>query len=164
MTDRNYGNQSNKKVDVYLRFKNAAANGLGVPLPAGKMRVAKLDTADESLEFIGEDLIDHTARDETVQVKLGSAFDVVGERRQVDFRIDTSAKWIEEDIEVKVRNQKPNETVAVLVKENLYRWSNWSILRRTHDFTKEDSRTIHFPVRLAPKAEAVVRYTVRYTW
>jgi hypothetical protein len=164
MTDRNYGNQSNKKVDVYLRFKNSAANGLGVPLPAGKMRVAKLDTADQSLEFIGEDLIDHTARDETVQVKLGSAFDVVGERRQVDFRIDTSAKWIEEDVEVKVRNQKPNETVGVIVKENLYRWSNWSILRKTHDFTKEDSRTIHFPLRIAPKGEAVVRYTVRYTW
>jgi hypothetical protein len=164
MTDRNYGNQSNKKVDVYLRFKNAGANGLGVPLPAGKMRVAKLDIADQSLEFIGEDLIDHTARDETVQVKLGSAFDVVGERRQVDFRIDTSAKWIEEDIEVKVRNQKPNETVGVIVKENLYRWSNWSIKGKTHDFTKEDSRTIHFPLRIAPKGEAVVRYTVRYTW
>jgi len=164
MTDRNFGNQSNKKVDVYLRFKNAAANGLGVPLPAGKLRVSKLDPADESLEFIGEDLIDHTARDETVQVKLGSAFDVVGERRQVDFRIDTSGKWIEEDIEVKVRNQKPNEAVTVIAKENLYRWSNWTILRKTHELTKEDSRTIHFPLRIAPRSEAVVRYTVRYTW
>jgi len=164
MTDRNFGNQSNKKVDVYLRFKNATANGLGVPLPAGKIRVSKLDEADGALEFIGEDLIDHTARDETVQVKLGSAFDIVGERRQVDFRIDTNAKWIEEDIEVKVRNQKPDESVTVLVKENLYRWSNWTVLRRTHEYTKDDSRTIVFPVRLAPKAEGVVRYTVRYTW
>ena len=164
MTDRNFGNQSSKKVDVYLRFKNAAANGLGVPLPAGKIRVAKLDTADNSLEFIGEDLIDHTAREETVQIKLGSAFDVVGERRQVDFRVDTSAKWIEEDIEVKVRNQKLDEPVTVLVRENLYRWSNWSILRKNHDFTREDSRTIHFPVKVAAKSEAAIRYTVRYTW
>jgi hypothetical protein len=164
MTDRNYGIQSNRKVDVYLRFKNASTNGLGVPLPGGKLRVSKLDTADNSLEFIGEDVIDHTARDETVQIKLGSAFDVVGERRQVEFRIDTSAKWIEEDIEVKVRNQKPNESTGVIVKENLYRWSNWSILRKTHDFTKEDARTIHFPLRIAAKGEAVVRYTVRYTW
>jgi hypothetical protein len=164
MLDRNFGVQSNKKVDVYLRVKNAAANGLGVPLPAGKIRVSKLDEADKSLEFIGEDLIDHTARDETVQIKLGSAFDVVGERKQLDFRVDTSAKWIEEDIEVKVRNQKPDEAVTVLVKENLYRWSNWTVLRKTHDFTKEDSRTIHFPVRVAPKGEATVRYTVRYTW
>jgi hypothetical protein len=163
-TDRNLGIQTNKKVDVYLRLKNSAANGLGVPLPAGKIRVSKLDEADRSLEFIGEDLIDHTARDETVQVKLGSAFDVVGERKQLDFRIDTSGKWIEEDIEVKVRNQKPDEAVSVIVKENLYRWSNWTILRKTHDFTKEDSRTIHFPVRVPPKGEATVRYTVRYTW
>ena len=164
MTDRNFGVQSNRKVDVYLRVKNATANGLGIPLPAGKIRVSKLDPADKSLEFIGEDLIDHTARDETVQIKLGSAFDVVGERRQVDFRIDTTAKWIEEDIEVRVRNQKPDEAASVIVKENLYRWSQWSILRKTHEFTKEDARTIHFPVKLAPKAEAVVRYTVRYTW
>jgi hypothetical protein len=164
MTDRAYGVQSNRKVDVYLRLRNAKDNGLGVPLPAGRIRVSKLDPADRSLEFIGEDLIDHTARDETVQVKLGSAFDVVGERKQLDFRIDTSAKWIEEDIEVRVRNQKPDEAASVLVKENLYRWSNWSILRKNHEFSKEDARTILFPVKLAPKAEAVIRYTVRYTW
>ncbi len=162
--DRGYGTTSNKKVDIYLRLKNSKANGLGVPLPAGKIRVSKLDDADGALEFVGEDLIDHTARDETVQVKLGSAFDVVGERKQLDFRIDTSAKWIEEDIEIRLRNQKPDETVTVLAKENLYRWTNWSITRRSHDFTKDDSRTVVFPVRLAPKAEAVVRYTVRYTW
>ena len=97
-------------------------------------------------------------------MKLGTAFDVVGERKQMDFRIDTSAKWIEEDIEVRVRNQKPDEAVSVIVKENLYRWSQWSILKKSQDFTKEDSRTVHFPVRIAPKGEAVVRYTVRYTW
>jgi len=164
MTDRNFGVVSNRKVDVYLRMKNAAANGLGVPLPAGKLRVSKRDDADGSLEFIGEDLIGHTARDETVQVKLGSAFDVVGERKQLDYRVDSSAKWIEEEIEVRVRNQKPDEEVAVVVKENLYRWTNWSITRKTHDFRKEDARTVHFPVRIAPKGEAVVRYTVRYTW
>jgi hypothetical protein len=164
MTDRNFGVQSNRKVDVYLRFKNSAANGLGVPLPAGKIRVSQMDLADKSLEFIGEDLIDHTARDETVQIKLGSAFDVVGERKQLDFRIDTGAKWIEEDIEVRVRNQKPGEEVPVIVKENLYRWSQWSITRKSQDFTKEDSRTVLFPVKVGPKGEAVVRYTVRYTW
>lgn len=164
MTDRAFGVQSNRKVDVYLRFKNASANRMGMPLPAGKIRVSKLDPADRTLEFIGEDLIDHTARDETVQIKLGSAFDVVGERRQLDFRIDTNAKWMEEDIEVKVRNQKQGEPVTVIVKENLYRWTQWSVTRRSHDFTKEDARTIHFPVKLAPKQEATVRYTVRYTW
>ncbi len=164
LTDRDYGTASNKKVDVYLRVKNAATNGLGVPLPSGKIRVSKLDAADGNLEFVGEDAIDHTARDETVRVKLGSAFDVVGERKQLDVRIDSAAKWIEEDIEVKVRNQKPDDAVNVLVRENLYRWSNWTVPRKTHAFTREDARTIHFPVRIAPKGEAIVRYTVRYTW
>jgi hypothetical protein len=164
VTDRNPGTSSNHKVDVYLRWKNAASNGLGVPLPAGRVRVTQRDPADGSLEFIGEDLIDHTARDESVQLKLGNAFDVVGERRQVDFRLDTRAHWMEEDVEVKVRNQKPDEAVNVDVRESLYRWSQWSITQRNHDFTKEDARTVHFPVRVAPKGEAVVRYTVRYTW
>jgi hypothetical protein len=164
MTDRNFGTQSNRKVDVYLRLRNAASNGMGIPLPGGRMRVSKLDTADRSLEFIGEDVIGHTARDEVVQVKLGSAFDVVGERRSTDFRLDTTAKWMEEDIEVRVRNQKPDEAADVVVKETMYRWSAWSIARKSHEFTKEDARTVHFPVKLAPKAEAVVRYTVRYTW
>jgi hypothetical protein len=164
ISDRGFGVQGNRKVDAYLRFRNAAADGLGIPLPAGRMRVSKLDTADQALEFIGEDVIDHTARDETVQVRLGSAFDVVGERRQLDFRIDTSAKWMEEDIEVRVRNQKPAEEVAVTVKEHLYRWSTWKLLGQSHPSTKEDARTVHFPVRIPPKGEAVIRYTVRYTW
>ncbi len=158
--------QASRKVDVYLRVKNASANHLGMPLPAGRIRVAQLDPADRSLEFVGEDAIGHTAREETVQVKLGSAFDVVGERRQVDFHIDTNAKWIEEEIEVKVRNRKVADQgrVTVDVRESLYRWSNWAITRKTQDYLKEDSRTVRFPVRIAPNGEAVVRYTVRYTW
>ena len=103
-------------------------------------------------------MIDHTARDETVQIKLGSAFDVVGERRQVDFRIDTNAKWIEEDIEVKVRNQKPDEAVTVLVKENLYRWSNWTILRKTHEFTQ--GGRAHHPLPGADRPEGRGRRTL----
>jgi hypothetical protein len=163
MTDRNFGNQSSKKVDVYLRFQNREENRLGVPLPAGKIRVAKLDSADQSLEFVGEDLIDHTPRNETIQIKLGSAFDIVGERRQLDYRFDNNAKWIEEDIEVKVRNQK-DEPVTVIVKENLYRWTNWSIGRKNQEFEKMDARTVHFPLKIAKGGEGVLRFTVRYTW
>lgn len=161
--DRNFGVQSNRDVDVYLEFRNDKAQGLGVPLPAGRLRVSKLDTADNSLEFIGEDVIDHTPEDETVRVKLGSAFDVVGERRQVDFAVDTKARWMEEEIEVKLRNHK-SEPVEVRIKENLYRWSTWKVTTKTHEFEKEDARTIYFPVRVAKDGEVVVRYRVRYTW
>jgi hypothetical protein len=163
VTDRDLGAEMNKKVDVYLEFKNDKAFGLGVPLPAGRLRVSQLDKADGSLEFIGEDKIDHTPKDEQVRVKLGSAFDVVGERRQVNFSVDTTAKWMEEEIEVKLRNHK-SQAVDVIVKENLYRWSNWKVLTKTHNFEKEDARTIHFPVKVAKDGETVVRYRVRYTW
>jgi hypothetical protein len=162
-TDRNVGVETNKKVDVYLEFKNDKQFGLGVPLPAGRLRVSQLDKADGSLEFIGEDTIDHTPKDEQVRVKLGSAFDVVGERRQVSFSVDTAAKWMEEEIEVKLRNHK-SQPVEVVVKENLYRWSNWKILTQTHKYDKEDARTISFPVKVAKDGETVVRYRVRYTW
>jgi hypothetical protein len=162
-TDRNLGSEMNKKVDVYLEFKNDKAFGLGVPLPSGRLRVSQLDKADGSLEFIGEDKIDHTPKDEQVRVKLGSAFDVVGERRQVDFTVDSKARWMEEEIEVKLRNHK-SQPVEVIVKENLYRWSNWKVLTKTHNFTKEDARTMHIPVKVAKDGEAVVRYRVRYTW
>lgn len=163
MTDRNLGATSNKKVDVYLEFKNDKQYGLGIPLPAGRIRVAKLDTADNSLEFIGEDQIDHTPKDEQLRIKLGSAFDVVGERRQVDFTVDSKAKWMEEEIEVKLRNHK-ELPVEVIVKENLYRWSGWKILKSSHEYTKEDARTVHFPVKVAKDGETVVRYRVRYQW
>ncbi|KPK19519.1 MAG: hypothetical protein AMJ67_05365 [Betaproteobacteria bacterium SG8_41] len=150
-------------MDVYLGFKNAKGNNMGRPLPAGRMRVSKLDSADATLEFIGEDAIDHTPEDEKVRVKLGSAFDVVGERRQMSFSVDTSRRQMTEEIEVKLRNHK-KEAVTVIVKENLYRWINWTILEKTHPFEKQDARTVHFPLRVAAGGEAVLRYTVHYSW
>ncbi|HEX7418007.1 MAG TPA: hypothetical protein VF315_08140 [Steroidobacteraceae bacterium] len=161
--DREAGVAMNKKVDVYLEFRNDKQYGLGVPLPAGRIRVSKVDPADGSLEFIGEDQIDHTPKDERVLVKLGSAFDVVGERRQVDFSVDSKARWMEEEIEVKLRNHKM-QPVDVTVKENLYRWSNWTIISKSHDFQKEDARTVYFPLRVPKDGETTLRYRVRYTW
>jgi len=163
MTDRNYGTQTNKKVDIYLRFKNSKDNGMGMPLPAGRIRVSKLDPADKTLEFIGEDTIDHTPKDEEVLVKMGSAFDVVGERKQIDFKIDTARDWMDETIEIKLRNHK-DEPVTVIVKENLYRWVNWKITDTTHDYRKVDARTVEFPVKVDKDGEATVKYTVHYTW
>lgn len=163
MVDRNFGTQANKKVDIYLRFKNEQKAGLGMPLPSGRIRVSKVDPADKTLEFIGEDTIDHTPKNEEVLIKLGSAFDVVGERRQIDFKIDTSRDWMSETVEIKLRNHKA-EPVVVIVKENLYRWLTWKITDCTHDYQKADARTIHIPVKVKKDEEAVIRYTVEYTW
>jgi len=162
-TDRNFGVQSNKKVDTYLRFKNEKDIGMGMPLPAGRIRVSQMDTADDSLEFIGEDTIDHTPKDEEVLIKLGSAFDVVGERKQTDFRVDNRRDWMEETIQIKLRNHK-EEPVKVFVKENLYRWGNWEIEESSHHYQKVDARTIHFPVDVPKDGEVTIEYTVRYSW
>ncbi|MBS0400303.1 MAG: DUF4139 domain-containing protein, partial [Proteobacteria bacterium] len=161
--DRDYGNTGNKQVDVYLEFRNEEKAGLGIPLPKGRVRVSQVDAADQSLEFIGEDVIDHTPKNERVLVKLGSAFDVVGERRQVDFSVDTKARWMEEEIEIRVRNHK-SEPVEVLVKENLYRWTHWNIKTANKPFDKEDARTVYFPLKVAAEGQEVVRYRVRYSW
>jgi hypothetical protein len=161
--DRNPGIAPNTKVESLVEFRNDAAAGLGVPLPAGRVRVSRLDGADGSLEFIGEDTIGHTPKDETVRLKLGNAFDVVGERRQVDFSLNSSGRVMEEEIEIKIRNHKA-QPVEVLVREPLYRWSNWRMLSQSQPFEKDSARLIHFNVNVPRDGETVVRYRVRYSW
>jgi hypothetical protein len=161
--DPNFPFAGSSKVDSYLELRNDRASGLGMPLPAGRIRVSRLDPADSSLEFIGEDAIGHTPRDERVRVKLGSAFDVVGERKQVDFRSDSRSRWIEEEVEVTLRNHK-DEDVEVQVREFLFRWSNWQILSSSQAHEKEDARTILFKVRVPKDGSQTVRYRVRYSW
>jgi len=163
MLDRELGPASNTKVDVWLTFRNDKASGMGMPLPAGRIRVSQQDKADGSLEFIGEDKIGHTPKDEDVRVKLGTAFDVVGERRQTDFVVNTKGRVMEEAFEIKLRNHK-EQAVEVIVRENLYRWSQWTLLSQSIPSQKKDARTVEFPVRIAAGGEAVVNYRVRYTW
>jgi hypothetical protein len=161
--DRNLGTQSNKKVDIYLKINNTEKNGLGIPLPAGRLRVYKQDDADGTNEFIGEDVIAHTPKDEEVLVKLGQAFDIVGKRKQTDFNADYNARRITESFEITLRNHK-KEPVSVIVRENLFRWVNWEITNSSDKWEKQDYRTIHVPVEIAPGAEKKVTYSVRYTW
>ena len=163
MRDRDLGGQSNPKVDVYLRVVNSEASHMGMPLPRGRVRVYKADDADGTLEFVGEDLIDHTPKDEKVLVKMGQAFDVVGERRATDFKIDNKRDWMQESFEIVLRNHK-DAAVKVIVKENLYRWTNWEITQKSDAFSKADARTIHFDVDVPANGEKKLTYTVRYTW
>lgn len=162
-SDRGQDSTTHGKIDVLLSFRNAEKNGMGMPLPAGRMRVNKLDETDGALEFIGEDRIDHTPRDEDVKVGLGSAFDIVGERRSVDFSVDWKKNILTETIEVKLRNHKP-QPVTVHVKETLYRWTNWTITWKNADFSKLNANNVDFPLRVAADGETTLRYTVRYTW
>ncbi|HTY89423.1 MAG TPA: hypothetical protein VMB80_18380 [Candidatus Acidoferrum sp.] len=161
--DRNFGARSeNKKVVVMREFVNAETNHLGLALPKGKLRFYRRD-ADSQMEFVGEDRIDHTPRNETVRVTTGNAFDLVGERKQTNFRVDTSDKWMDESFEIKLRNRK-KEPVEIRVVEHLYRWNNWEITAKSDVFKKTDSQTIEFRVPVKPDEERTVTYTVHYSW
>jgi hypothetical protein len=156
-----YGTQSNKKVFVMLEFMNSEKNNLGMPLPKGKVRVYKSDT-DGSQEFIGEDQIDHTPKDEKIRVYTGNAFDIVGERKQTNFK-KIADRVIEESFEIKVRNHK-KEDIDVRVVEHLYRWNEWELVQKSMDFEKKDAQTIEFLTHIPKDGESVITYTVRYTW
>jgi len=161
--EQSYGSHGKGKVNVNLRFSNEEKHKLGMPLPAGRVRVNQLDKADGSLEFIGEDVIDHTPRDEDVLIRLGNAFDVVGERIQSDFRVDTRSRNLWETFEITLRNHK-DEAVDIAVPENLYRSANWSIENASHSFDKKSSNRIEFNVNVPANGETLIRYTAHYNW
>jgi O-6-methylguanine DNA methyltransferase len=161
-TDPNYGAQGDKKVNVMLEFKNSKDNNLGMPLPKGRVRVYKKDT-DGSLTFIGEDSIDHTPKDEKIRIEMGNAFDVVGERKRVDFKVDSKARWFQESFELRLRNHKDSD-ITVTVVEHLYRWTNWKITDASQKWEKKDAQTVEFSVPVKKDGEAVVAYTVKYSW
>jgi hypothetical protein len=158
----NYGTQSNKKVWVMQEFKNSKENGLGIALPKGRVRFYRRDS-DGSLQFIGENEIDHTPKDETVRLYTGNTFDVVGERKQTEFHVDRAGHQADETFEIKIRNHK-KEAVNVRVVEHLYRWGNWKMSEESDAHKKTDSQTVEFRVNVAPDQEKVVKYTVHYSW
>lgn len=161
--NQSFGVQSNSRVWVYRMIENTRENGLGIPLPAGKVRFYREDI-DGSPEFIGENMIDHTPRDETLRIYTGDAFDLVGERTRTHFDRQSARNTITESFEIKVRNRKEEETVSIHIVEPLYRWSGWEITEHSDTYRQLDSQTIEFLVQVAPGEEKVVTYTVRYTW
>ncbi|MGB2698360.1 MAG: DUF4139 domain-containing protein [Candidatus Zixiibacteriota bacterium] len=153
------GAREAKKVKVNLEFVNSQEQGLGIPLPEGKIRVYKEDV-DKSLEFVGEDKIDHTPKNEKVRVYLGDAFDVVGERKRTDYKRISDDVW-EESYEIKLRNHK-KEAIEVTVVEHLLYYAEWEIIRSNFEYNKKDAQTIEYKIPVQPDEEKVITYTVRY--
>lgn len=153
-----YDTSEYQKVNISLLVENRKPD-LGIPLPKGRMRLFKADRQGR-LQFVGEDAIDHTPRDETLRLYLGDAFDLVGEHRRTDFK-RLGKKQVEERFEILVRN-RGEEPVEIVVLEHV--WSEWEIVNRTHPYVKKDARTLEFPVQVAPGAEVKVSYTVRTRW
>jgi len=145
-----------QSVDVYVSFKNNEANKLGMPLPAGVMRVYKED-ADDSLQFIGEDKIKHTPRDEVVRLKVGKAFDVVAERTQTDYEKIRSNLY-ESEWEINIRNHK-KKAVTVSLVEPLR--GSWEIISSSIPYKKIDAFAIGFNLHVPSDGAASVKYRVR---
>ena len=162
--ERDYGTQSNPKVWVMKEVKNSKENHLGIPLPKGRVRFYRKDD-DGQLEFTGENNIDHTPKDETIRVYTGDAFDLVGERRRTDYKLDQSREaWADESFEITLHNHKDKDPVEIRVVEHLYRWINWDIVEKSDTFLKTDSQTIEFRVQVPAGGEKTITYKVHYSW
>jgi len=156
------GSEMNTKVAIMREFKNSEANHLGMPLPKGRVRFYKQDN-DKQLEFTGENTIDHTPRDETISIYTGNAFDLVGERRRTNFKIDSNNHWVDESFEIKLRNHK-KEPAEIRVVEHMFRWYNWDITEKSDTFLKTNAQTMEFRVQLKADEEKPIHYTVHYSW
>jgi hypothetical protein len=161
ITDAGYGTVEQGEIAVQVHVTNSDASGLGMPLPAGTVRIYTEDT-DGSAVLVGEDMIDHTPRDETIRLSLGNAFDLVGERRQTSFR-QLGERSIEETIEVTLRNQS-EEDVTIQVIEHLFRAHDAEITDSSLDYESLDANTIQFSVPVESGGEETVTYTVVYRW
>jgi hypothetical protein len=157
------GQEFPKDVAIYWEFKNEEANGLGVPLPKGRVRFYRSDDQDGSLEFVGENDIDHTPRNENVSIYTGNAFDLVGERKITDFQRSDREDSLKETIEITVKNRS-KEPKEIIVREHLWRWLQWTVENASMEFEKKDAQKIEFTVKLAPDEEKKITYTAHYTW
>ena len=148
--------QSNQKVGVYLDFKNEEKNKLGIPLPKGTLRVYKADKSG-ARQFVGEDQIDHTPRDEKIRVKMGEAFDVVGDRKQTEWRAlgncSAESRW-----EIELRNHKDT---AIEVEDFEPIGGDWTILESSLPYDKKDAGTFAFNVKVPARGKTKVTYRVR---
>jgi len=153
------GSKNEKKVNVKLMFTNSETNGLGIPVPAGKVRVYKSDE-DQSQVFLGEDQIDHTPKDEEIRLYVGDAFDVVGERKQMGMK-QLSDRSREETWQIKLRNHK-KEGIEVLVTEHCR--GDWEVRESSHTYDKKDTDTLEYSIPVKKDEEVIVKYTVLYRW
>ncbi len=154
----NWNQQGQQKIAVIIEFENNKEYGLGIPMPKGKVRVYKSD--GDALEFVGEDLIDHTPNKEKVKLKIGDAFDIVAEEVQTVNKQISTKVW-EQEFEITFKNRK-KENINIEVERNL--GTNWEILKSSIDYKKKDAFTINFNVPVKADSETKFTFRVRYSY
>ena len=156
---QNPGSPMKDSVQVFYTFRNDEASGLGMPMPAGVVRVYQADTKG-GLQFAGEDRIDHTPKDENVSLKIGTAFDVICDRKQTDFERIADNVY-EMAFEIRLRNHKATP-ITVQVNEPIA--GDWRMLSSSYPATKTEAWAARFDVPVAAGAESVLQYRVRVRW
>ena len=146
-------------VQVFYKFKNEDKAGLGMPLPAGTIRVYQADSRGGSL-FVGEDHIDHTPKDETINLHIGNAFDIVAERKQTDYK-RLSDRLYEFEYEITLRNHKD---APITVEANEPIGGDWEMVSSTYKFTKTAAFAAQFQVPVDKNGTSVLKYRVRVRW
>src|SRR5258705_2345540 len=156
---QNPGSPIKDNVMAFYKFKNEEKSGLGMPMPAGNVRVYQKDSKGNIL-FVGEDRIDHTPKDEMLNIHIGSAFDVVSERKQTDYkRIDTHL-W-EMEFEITLRNHK-DSPITVEVNEPI--GGDWEMLTSSYKYTKTAAWAAQFNVPVAANGTSLLKYRIRARW
>ncbi len=155
----NPGEPIKEKIGVYIEFDNSQKNGLGLPLPAGIVRLYKADSAGGQ-QFIGEDRIAHTPKDEKVKVKVGDAFDIVAERKMMDYRV-ISSRVYEYAYQIVIRNHK-KEAATIVVNEPI--GGDWEMISSSHKWDKTAAFAARFTVPVEADGSATLSYRVRVRW
>jgi hypothetical protein len=153
------GNPVPQPVQVYYRFRNEDTSGLGMPLPAGTIRVYQSDSQGGT-QFVGEDTISHTPKDETLRIHVGDAFDVVCERKQLDYK-KVASNVYEFEYQISLRNHK-NGPVNVEVREPI--GGDWEVMNSNYEATKVDASTLGFSIPVEKDGSATLDYRVRVKW
>ncbi len=148
-----------QKLGIYVEFENKKQHNLGMPIPKGVVRVYKADSS-KAQQFVGEDYVDHTAEDEKIRIKLGEAFDVVADRKQVSWNTlgmcSSESTW-----QIDIRNHKKQaEEVHVIEPAG----GDWEVSQNSHPFVKEDAQTFRFVLKVPAKGKVTVKYKIRTRW
>ncbi|AKJ65585.1 DUF4139 domain-containing protein [Kiritimatiella glycovorans] len=161
--NESFGTEAPEQVGVVREILNEESNGLGIPLPTGRVQFYRRDAGDAAPVLVGENTIPHIPQGETMRLYTGRAFDLVGERKRTGFDLDSRARRLDETYVITLRNRKETP-VTIRIREHLVRWPDAEILSASHEHRRPEDRLLLFDVSVKPDEEKTVTYTVRYTW
>ncbi len=162
-TSEGMDSSPNTKVRLEEEIVNSKTNHLGIPLPAGTLRIYREDS-EGNIQLTGVGQVQATPQNETLHLATGNAFDITGERQRIRFQSDDTTRVLTESFSITIHNSKPEEAVKVQVREHLSRWKQWTIVESSDSYVKLNAQTVEFPVIVPADSQKTLTYAVKYTW